>query len=276
MDVADYPAEDTEVRAQAYNLQPGGNATNTATILAQAGHQLELVAVVAAGAAGDYLLQRVAAQGVGVSHCVRQAGQSPTSLILRSQITGSRTIVHHRDLPELTTEDWNPEALATCDWLHFEGRNPEHLPTLLRRLRRVIVDQPVSLELEKPRQGLEQALNLADVLMYSRTWVSALHPDLTPEVFMEHCAQQRTEHIQTLTWGSQGAWLATRGAVVHAPATPNLVVKDSIGAGDSFNAGLIHALVSGQPPQRALQEAVRVAERKLGQQGLGGKLIQSI
>ena len=42
---------------------------------------------------------------------------------------------------------------------------------------------------------------------------------------------------------------------------------DTVGAGDVFNAGLVHALATGQPLEQALQYAVQLAGRKVQQQG---------
>ncbi len=266
LDVADFPAEDSEGRALGASTQPGGNAANTAYLLVQAGHRVDLAATVAAESAGDTLLDALRARGIGVDRCVRQPGQTPTSFILRARRTGSRTIVHHRDLPELEPAQWRPEGLGEYDWFHFEGRHPGALPDLMQAARHAAVDQPLSLELEKPREGLLTALPLADVLLFSRAWAE---PDFAdPEAFIAAAARQRPEAIQTLTWGRRGAWLAHRGQVFHCAAQPGLVVRDSLGAGDTFNAGLIDALVSGEWPERALTRAVRLAERKLGQVGL--------
>ncbi|MEI2422194.1 hypothetical protein V6O07_18080, partial [Arthrospira platensis SPKY2] len=93
---------------------------------------MDLAAVVAAGPEGDRLLERISARGIGVERCARLPGRTPTSWILRSRATGSRTIVHDRDLPELGAKLFGREGLDAYDWFHFEGRNPAELPALLR------------------------------------------------------------------------------------------------------------------------------------------------
>ena len=268
LDVEAYPAEDVEVRALSSTTQPGGNATNTAAILAQFGHRPGLAAVVAAGADGDALIEQLKSRGLDIRHCVRRSGVTPTSHILRSRATGSRTIVHHRDLPELAVADLAAVPWPEYDWLHFEGRNPEALASILRVARDSIFDQPLSLELEKPRPGLEACLDYADVLMLSRDWAAGIAD--SPEAALKQLAARFPDRILTVTAGSAGAWMAARGEIHHCAPTPGLRVVDSVGAGDTFNAGLIHALVSGEPPEQALTAAVRLAERKLGQVGFEG------
>jgi ketohexokinase len=48
-------------------------------------------------------------------------------------------------------------------------------------------------------------------------------------------------------------------------------VVDTLGAGDVFNAGLVHALATGQLLEEALQYAVKMAGRKVAQRGLSEK-----
>ncbi|WP_019626940.1 PfkB family carbohydrate kinase [Thioalkalivibrio sp. ALJT] len=268
LDVASYPPEDSEIRALASTTQPGGNATNTATILAQFGHRSGLAAVIAEGAAGDALGDRLEDLGLELGACVRRPGGTPTSCILRSRETGSRTIVHHRDLPELSANDLTGVPWAEYDWLHFEGRNPAELARILADARAEIVDQPLSLELEKPRPGLDACLPYADVIMLSRAWAATIAD--TPEAAVTALAERFPDRIFTVTAGGAGAWLAARGALHHCAPTSGLRIVDSVGAGDTFNAGLIHALVSGNPPEQALGSAVRLAERKLEQTGFAG------
>lgn len=277
LDVDTYPAEDAEVRARASHTRPGGNAANTAALLAQFGHRPELAAVVAQGGAGDDLIRRLRDRGIHDRHLVRRPGVTPTSHILRARDTGSRTIVHHRDLPELEVGDLEGVAWEEYDWLHFEGRNPEVLAGVLARVREQIYDAPVSLELEKPREGLEACIPHADILMVSRDWARdyAARGDAAPgpadcESALRALMEEHPEAIITVTGGSVGAWLGVRGRVEHCAPTPGLTVVDSVGAGDAFNAGLIDAIASGQPPEQALVAAVRVAERKLGQDGFDG------
>ncbi|WP_019023710.1 MULTISPECIES: PfkB family carbohydrate kinase [unclassified Thioalkalivibrio] len=268
LDVECYPCEDAEIRALASSSQPGGNATNTACILAQFGHRAALAAVFAEDGSGDWLRERLVARGVDTAACARYPGATPTSHILRSRDSGSRTIVHHRDLPELSAADLRRIAWEEYDWLHFEGRQPETLRTVLPRVREAVTDQPISLELEKRRPGLEACLEWADVLMLSRDWAQGIAA--RPDEAAAELARRYPGRIVTVTAGAEGAWLAQDELQVYCAPTPGLRVVDSVGAGDTFNAGLINALVSGEPPEQALVAAVRLAECKLQQAGFDG------
>src|SRR5262249_33217915 len=54
--------------------------------------------------------------------------------------------------------------------------------------------------------------------------------------------------------GAAGA-LAVRGDEVVEAAAPAVDAVDAVGAGDSFDAGLVHALLDGRPPAQALRLA---------------------
>ncbi|MFK3705887.1 sugar/nucleoside kinase (ribokinase family) [Raoultella sp. BIGb0138] len=58
--------------------------------------------------------------------------------------------------------------------------------------------------------------------------------------------------------GADGAWWWTAAAGHHAPAT-TIEVIDTIGAGDSFNAGFLAGLLNGQPASQALRWGNAVA-----------------
>ena len=263
-----YPFEDEEIRASAQVMRSGGNAANTALVLAQLRQDVYLSGVVANDQNGHWLKHTLRENGINVDHLREYSGVTPTSYITLNGQNGSRTIVHYRDLAELRLNDFAHLSLERIDWFHFEGRNVEQLNHLLERTLSIRIDQPISLELEKPRDGLEELAHKADVLMVSQTY--AEHFGFTdPEPFI--CAQQkRFPHaLISLSWGAEGAWACAPDiAPQHIPATPEIQAVDTIGAGDTFNAGLIDALVSGQPMLEATASACRLAEAKIQNIGL--------
>jgi ketohexokinase len=211
---------------------------------------------------------------VDLRHAVSRPGVTPLSVILRSQATGSRSIAHHRELAELSREDFPLQTALDCDWVHFEGRNIAELTHMIGQLRQHGFAGRVSLEAEKPRAGLAALLTHADVLMFSRPWAEAAGfseaPTLLASLRADGSGLDAT-WLATCTWGAAGAWLTdTQGRQYHAPSHLTGPVVDSVGAGDVFNAGLIDALLQGQSAADALHAAVRLAGRKVCQYGYTG------
>ncbi|MGB5255169.1 MAG: PfkB family carbohydrate kinase [Sedimenticolaceae bacterium] len=261
--VEEYPAEDTEVRVLAQSQRLGGNAANTAIVLAQMGVQAFWVGNLAQPA--EIAERGFAGHGVDASLAARiPAAAMPTSYILLSEATGSRSIAHYRDLPEYRAEDFCKLDLRSFDWVHFEGRAIDELAPMLQRAR----DEcglPASLEVEKPREGIHELFEQADLLLFSRDYALAQgFSDATGLL-----GSLPSGLVATCTWGAQGAWaIDPDGRVFHSAAPPLESVVDTLGAGDVFNAAMIHALSRGRTMEQALHEAVGLASSKCTHEGL--------
>ncbi len=267
--VEQYPQEDQEVRAQAQHINRGGNAANTAVVLAQLGHRCSWAGTLAKEADGILIREDLQQHSVDLDavHTV-STGKVPTSYISLSRENGSRTIVHYRDLPEYPAEQFIRIPLDEFDWLHFEGRNLEEIAKMMRHARQVAANTPVSLEAEKVRAGIEKLFPLADVVMFSSDY--AKHRGATSaKEFLQQFGTQQPDARLTCTWGEEGAYgLERDGRLLHAPASAPAEVVDTLGAGDVFNAGLIDQLVRGEQLDVALNGASALAGKKCGVYGL--------
>lgn len=265
-----YPQEDDELRALTQWATCGGNAVNMLQLLAAKQHRCDFVGVLANDSLGESIHQQLQRLHINTDYVTHLSGSSPISTILLNNSTASRTIIHYRDLPELQASAFCHIPVARYDWLHFEGRNVIQLADMLTYARTQIIDQPISLECEKVRPGLESLLPLIDIALFSRSYAVAQGFN-DPETFLQAKQQRFPECLMTCTWGAQGAWaIDLAGNLMHAPAPTITPVIDTLGAGDVFNAGLIHALVTGEPFDLALQHAVSLASRKVAQQGFSG------
>lgn len=262
--VSRYPAEDDEVRALSQQRVRGGNASNSLVVLSQLGHQCHWAGVLINEPDAAVVENDLTHHQVDYRHCLRlDQGKMPTSYISLSEESGSRTIVHHRDCPELPFAHFKNLAVSDFDWIHFEGRNIDELGQMLHWLRQHYPEIPCSLEVEKPRPGIEALFRLPDVLMFSRPYAQS-RGFAGAEAFLR---AQSAPGLMSCGWGEQGAWLRQNDEIIHSPAFPPPRVLDTLGAGDTFNAGLISALVNEQSPQQALESACRLAGRKCGRHG---------
>jgi ketohexokinase len=261
--VEQYPAEDSEVRALAQSRRMGGNAANTATVLAQLGAHAFWVGNLAQPA--EIVEHDFARHGVDTALAVRLPDAvMPTSYILLSEASGSRSIVHFRDLPEYQAEHFLKLDLRSFDWVHFEGRAIDQLAPMLWRARGMR-GLPVSLEVEKPRRGIEELFGQADLLLFSRDYAQA-------QGFSDAAALLRSLPqgvLATCAWGAQGAWAIDQDSrLLHVAAPPLDSVVDTIGAGDVFNAAMVHARSSGRTMEQALRAAVSLASLQCTREGL--------
>ncbi|MCP5141279.1 MAG: ketohexokinase [Gammaproteobacteria bacterium] len=265
-EVERYPVEDDEVRVRRQHRRCGGNAANTAMVLRQFGHDCDFLGSFADDDGARFIRAEMAAAGIDLRHAPVIAGAAtPTSYITLSRATGSRTIVHHRDLPELRCQQCSELDFGAYDWIHFEGRNVDVSLSLLRAIDGRV---PISVEIEKPRPDIENLFPLANLLLFSRQYARAVCCE-DPHDFLATQATTLPDRQLVCAWGERGA-AALRDGNYHWADAPRLAkVVDSVGAGDTFNAGIIAALLAGLELPLALRDAVALAARKCGQHGLG-------
>ncbi len=266
-----YPLEDGEIRASAQRRSRGGNATNTLVVLSQLGHRCAWAGVVADGADGQHVLADLGGHGIDTRLCRTVAGSTiPTSYITLSAETGTRTIVHYRELPEYDFASFAVIDPVEFDWLHFEGRQVAETKRMLERAHELAPAVPRSVEIEKPRADIESLFEAAEVLMFSRHYaLAAGYQDGTD--FLRAMRSLAPEPILVCAWGEQGACaLSEDDQLCVSPAFPPSRLVDTIGAGDVFNAAMIHGLVTGLTLEATLEDACRLAGRKCGQEGLDG------
>ncbi|PYL97288.1 MAG: hypothetical protein DME27_07935 [Verrucomicrobia bacterium] len=75
--------------------------------------------------------------------------------------------------------------------------------------------------------------------------------------FRTRHAMMRRSHRVCVTRAEEGAALWDRGELTTAPA-PHVEVKDTVGAGDAFMAGLMVGLTRGMDHRRVLENACRL------------------
>jgi ketohexokinase len=269
--LSDFPREDSEQRAEARWNRRGGNAANTLVVLKQLGHSCSWAGTLAEDAAAVQIVADLQAHEIDLHWARRHPGSSsPVSHILQNRRTASRTIIHYRDLPEYELEDFRFIDLSPFDWLHFEGRHVDACEGMMLLARQVRPQLPLSLEVEKPRIGIERCMPQADLVIFSRAYAVAMGFDTAPALFA-HVRSLGVEGRLVAAWGEEGGWLQEAGAdPLHLPARPPAKLIDTLAAGDVFNAGLIHALLMGESGPRALALAIELAGRKCGQQGIEG------
>ncbi len=266
--LASYPAENTESRCLGISERLGGNAVNSLSVLSQLGHATSWCGTLAQDATGQTLTQLMNNAHIDITPAQSfKKGTTPISTIFVAQDTGSRTISHFRDLAELDFEHFAQLEIESYDWLHFEGRNIEALIGMLNIANCFLTHQPISLEIEKERDGIDSLIDKAHVLMFSQSFALG-RGYREPELFLRAMQAIAPNARLFCGWGNAGAFAMEQGHFYHVAANVDCVVVDTLGAGDTFNAGIIDALIRGNTTAEALELAVRLAEKKIAQHGI--------
>ena len=275
-----YPEEDEDFKASAQRWQTGGNACNTCTVLTDLGVDCEFFGSMSYGLQADFIRKHMDERRIRYDNCVCHTNcGTPTSSVVLSLCTGSRTIVHSRNnLPELTVADFKKLNLSDYRWIHFEGRrNEEAMVEMIEIIEKFNIMKSctekikVSVELERPRESLLQLLHRADVVFISKDFArfrGFSSSALTVKSLHSHL---KSGAMAICAWGEEGAdGVDPDGEVKHSDAYFPEEVIDTLGAGDTFNAGVIYSLCKGLPLQDSLNFACFLAGVKCGMQGYDG------
>ncbi|CAG8439269.1 7437_t:CDS:2 [Ambispora leptoticha] len=283
-----FPPEDGKQRAQRVEKRRGGNPGNTLTVLSQFPLcQSYLMASMASKEASTFLVQDFEAHNIKTSTSLfrSNASHAPVAYIIHAEKTSSRTIINYNSINELTFEEFKRKFEDACaevmtdldqdipfNWIHFEGRNTEEVAKMMDYIdTKTWRDRCIiSVELEKPhREGLEDLMYRADVVFFSKIFAEGKgydHAGNFLQVMGPYC--KKTAYL-FCTWGSSGAscFHNPTQKLFTASALPIPSVVDSVGAGDTFIAGVIYGLTQEMPPEGCLRFACELAGRKCAQIG---------
>ncbi|MEX0283097.1 MAG: carbohydrate kinase [Paracoccaceae bacterium] len=244
----------------------GGAVYNTAVALGRLGAPVALVSGVSEDALGERLVHELQDSGVDINLLIRSA--RPTTLAMVHLQNGSATysfydegsagrMIGPGDLPDL------PDTVNAC---FFGGISLCMTPvadTLVGFAERLASDRVIMVDPNiRPgfaddertyRDRITRLLACADLVKLSDEDLDWLYPGLNDGARREQLLANGVT-AAFITRGGHGAeaWLAS-GETVHTPSEPVNVV-DTIGAGDTFNAGILAYLsANGHLNKQTLQ-----------------------
>lgn len=290
--VADaFPASAATPDGLDLRVRPGGGPANTAVALARLGVPTRFLGRLSGGVLGTLLRDHLAASGVDLTATVTADG--PASLAIAAVGAQGHT-TYDFYLRGATDWQWSRAELAASRVagaqcvhtgslalaLHPGGPLIEELLRAVRASSTVCVDpnvRPGIVPADVYRAGAERWATLADIVRLSDEDLALLRPDRD---FARVCEAWHAAGVRlvVLTLGGEGAVASLDGTQVRVPGVPVTVV-DTVGAGDSFTAGLLRWLwhhghlasrLAGTTPDdvaRATGFAVQVAARTCAAQG---------
>jgi len=238
----------------ALRVLPGGGPANTAVSLARLGTPARFLARLSDDVFGRLFRAHLEESGVDLSSAVRAAEPS-TLAVAELDERGQAAFSFHAQ----NTADWQWTAgeLAGVDLSETACLHTGSLALVREPGAAVVEDflaeaapratisidpnvRPLLVDLGVYRARLAHWCALADVLRLSEDDLELLLPDTPPEQACDlwHAAGAR---LVVITRGGDGVLASLDGERVRLPAVPTDVV-DTVGAGDSFTAGLLHHL----------------------------------
>ena len=241
------PIAGETVMGEAFATMPGGKGANQAVAAARLGAEVSMIGCLGSDYLGDGLLEVLKKEGIRTEAVKRVEGSSGTASIILSE-GDNRIIV-------------------------VPGANHEMTPQWIEENRNVIEDSDLLLvQLEIPLNSVQKALEIAKAANVKTILNPAPITKLPVEIIQladyitpnEHEYQTLSEEFSIdelssrliITMGDEGVLFYEDGKEVRIPAF-NVPVRDTTGAGDTFNGALGVAICE----QLGLKEAIGFANR---------------
>lgn len=227
----------------------GGAVMNTAIALARLGSDSGFLTGLSTDLMGDVLRETLQASNVNLDHAV--VSDRPTTLAFVKLTNGSASYFFYdentagrmmtlADMPVL------PASISTYFtggiWLAVEPCGAALEAMMLREAgqRVAMIDPNVRPSFVKDRAAytarIDRMIAAADIVKLSDEDSEWLYGSVDPQAILA-----KGPKVVLVTEGAKGATAYTaRGAV--SVAAPKIVVADTVGAGDTFNAGFLAAL----------------------------------
>ncbi|XP_061368600.1 uncharacterized protein LOC133311560 isoform X1 [Gastrolobium bilobum] len=174
--VPSFPKPDTKIRTTQLKVQGGGNTGNAMTCAARLGLKPRIISKVAKDAQGRALLEELEADGVDTSFfVVSKEGTSPFSYVIVDSQTKTRTCIFTEGYPPMVPEDLPRanllSALEGARVVYFDVRLPESALVIAQEAFRQNIS--ILVDAERPREGLNDLLPLADYVICSEKFPQA-------------------------------------------------------------------------------------------------------
>ncbi len=272
-----FPELGKEVLFDDTHLTLGSASLICAVGLARLGNRLTFFGMVGEDPWGDFCLERMTQEGIDASRVIRSS-EVKTGITVSLTGPSDRALVTHLGAIEALTEAHVPEDV-------FDGQAHLHMATYfmqkglrpgVRSLMKKAKAKGLTTSLdpgydpsERWEKDLIETLKYVDVFLPNEVELEGIAGSKGLEEGLRRLDNGHTLVVAKL--GRNGCAALVDGRLVQAPAFAVEPV-DTTGAGDSFNAGFLHAWLRKEP----IEEAMRLGAAcgALSTRALGGTTAQ--
>jgi fructokinase len=275
--IATEQTEDGLRNATTFERYLGGSPSNIALYVSKLGGRAAIVSKTGIGAFGQFLKAQLRHHGVITDYLVMDH-RVHTTVIFVSRTSGTPDFEAFRDGDfKLVPEEITEETIARTRVVHAStwplSREPSRLAVakafqLAHEQGKIVsLDPNYSPQIWPDHREAEEVYR--QMFQYATITKPSLDdakrffgPDYRPEEYIEMYHDLGPETV-IFTMGIEGVLISHQGKLLgHVPARP-IEVVDVTGAGDSFWAGFLVALLDGHPLERCALFAREIVELKL-------------
>ncbi len=208
---------------------------------------------------GRFMLAEMSKRGVEIGNVIQVPGGSTGLSVILNRGVDRAILTHPGLIPALAAEDVPDSLLRQARHLHvasyfLQDALRPGLPRLFERARSLGLSTSLDTNYDPSEQwrGFDQLLSVTNVFLPNEAEACSLTREETADL----AATKLAVRVETLAvkLGAQGALGVSQGQKVRAASIPVKVV-DTVGAGDSFDAGFIYGYLQGWPLEKSLRVA---------------------
>lgn len=231
-------------------LHTGGCALNTGIAMSRLGIQTEVIGMVGKDILGDFIINRLKAEGIETANIKRNSKSTSSTLVMVSE-DGERSFLHHIGANgELTAKDINNEALKKADLIHIGGTllmpkfDGADTGDILKKAKTVGAVTSLDTAWDptgRSLKAIEPCFPFIDYFIPSIEEAKAITGEEKPGKIADFLLQ-RGIGVVVLKMGGQGCYVKDRREEIRLTGL-EVKVKDTTGAGDAFVAGFLFGMV---------------------------------
>ncbi len=254
-----------EQRADEMDLVMGGSTAIFASNIAKLGSKTEFMCKLGDDSFGRFLLKEMEKQGVNTESIITDPELRTGATIIFFIEEDRMMVTYPGAMEHLSSNEISDDILGSARHIHtsaifFQPKLKEGLADLFRRAKKLGLSTSMDTQWDPEENwdlGLEEILPHLDFFLPNEEEFIRLagKPDL--ESALDSVAHFNTCFV--IKRGAKGAMMFQNGEKKSIDSLPIPEIIDTIGAGDSFNAGFIHAYLNGKEMETCLNEGNRTA-----------------
>jgi sugar/nucleoside kinase (ribokinase family) len=257
--ISKYPEIGKEVLASHMNLTLGSSSAIFASNLSTLGTKVAFAGMLGQDNFGDHVVASLEARGVDTQYIIRSVKHRTGATMVLNFGEDRAMVTYPGAMNHFTITDVADEAIHRARHLHLSSvfLLPALMPditALFKKAKSLGLTTSIDPQwdpAEKWDVPFEELLPYVDVFMPNLTELYALTQAASLQQGID--TLKPSGRIIIVKNGSDGACLWDGRELIQQPPFLNRMVVDSIGAGDSFDAGFIHKYIQQKPLRECLE-----------------------
>lgn len=244
------------------SIEMGGSCSIFACQAAKLGLNVAGIGKVGNDLLGSLVIESMSKSGVDTHHIkIDETIKTGASVILCKNDGDRCMLTYSGSIDEASVDQFTPEIFNETKHLHIGSyyltkKIKPYYPLIIEKLKKQ--NATISLDTNwDPEEiwsdGLWDVLTQTDIFLPNENEIKAISGKKTVESSVD--ALLDYVPIIAVKMGENGACLYTKKAEWHEPAL-KVVAVDTVGAGDSFDAGVVYGMLSGYDLQKCLKAGI--------------------